>query len=223
MNKKIESILASLGGVAQPETQEVSTEFQQINPASGTSGLTSSTEDRALQLLGSGVPAESVASALGVTPSRIAQLLSQKHFAANVAELRYQSLQQHNIRDGRYDSMEDRLLAKLDKAMPLLMKPESILKAISIVNNAKRRGQSAPEQVTNHKNVVPLILPTIIIEKFSIDINNQVIRAGEQELHTMSSGNLLKQVEEAEKARLLESTILEHDDSEVNNVPEKRS
>jgi len=229
MNKTIETILASLGGTASTidtdigaDTSQETKDFEQISPASGSCGQTSSTEDRAMQLLGSGVQAEQVASALGVTPSRIAQLLSQKHFAAKVAELRYASLQQHNIRDGRYDALEDRLLVKLDKSLPLLMKPESILKAISIVNNAKRRGQSAPEQVTNQKNIVNLILPTIIAEKFSIDINNQVTRAGEQELHTMASGNLLKQVEEAEAKR---TALIEHDsgNGEVKNVPEKRS
>lgn len=212
------TLLASLGGTEDSEIVAPTSGFEQTSPASGSSGLTSSTEERALQLLGSGVPAESVASALGVTPSRIAQLLSQKHFSDKVADLRYQSLQKHNMRDGRYDTLEDKLLTKLDKALPLLMKPESILKALEIANRAKRRGQSAPEQVTNQKNIVTLILPTVIAEKFSININNQVTKAGEQELHTMASGNLLKQVEAAEEARLENST-----EREVNDAPEKRS
>ena len=67
-------------------------------------------EDRALSLLGSGISAESAATALGVSPSRISQLLSAPEFAEQVAELRYNNLQQHNHRDANYDSLEDKLL-----------------------------------------------------------------------------------------------------------------
>jgi len=56
---------------------------------SGASGMTSSTEDRALQLLGNGVPAESVAAALGVTASRISQLLADPIFSEQVTTLRF--------------------------------------------------------------------------------------------------------------------------------------
>jgi len=155
-------------------------------------------EDRALSLLGSGVQAEYVASALGVSPSRISQLLSNKLFAAKVSELRYASMALHNKRDSAYDSLEDRLLQKLDKSMPLMVRPESILKAIQIVNGAKRRGQQAPTESTTNQNIVNIVMPGKIAQLFTTNIDNQVIKAGEQELMTMPSGNLLKQVEEAQ-------------------------
>ena len=165
-------------------------------------GSTSPLEDRALSLLGSGVSSEAVATALGVTPGRVSQLLANKEFAAQVADLRYENLQSHNVRDGKYDSLEDRLLDKLEKSMTLMVRPETILKAISTVNGAKRRGQSAPEQVTNSQTIVNLVLPVQIAQKFTTNINNQVTKAGDQELITIASGNLLKQVEEAEELRL---------------------
>jgi hypothetical protein len=178
------------------------TAFVQKKGISGSGGVTTSVEDRALSLLGSGIAAEQVAAALGVTPSRIAQLLSTEVFSRQVADLRYTNLQKHNVRDEAYDNLEDRLLTKLNNAMPLLMKPRDIIDALTKVNAAKRRGQSAPAQVNNQQNVVNLILPAIIVEKFAIDINNQVTRAGKQDLLTMQSGNLLKQVEDATAKRL---------------------
>lgn len=181
--------------------------------SSGNTGTTSSIEDRALELLGSGVPAESVAAALGVTPSRIAQLLAQKHFSEAVAELRYASMQKHNRRDSAYDSLEDKLLAKLERQLPLLIKPESILNAMKIVNGAKRRGQSTPDTVSSKQAIINLVLPAVIAERFSVNINNQVTRAGEQDLLTMASGNLLAQVEEATEKReqaLADTKALEH-------------
>jgi len=166
-------------------------------------GATTSTEERALSLLGAGVAAESVASALGVTPSYISQLLSDENFANQVATVRYESLQKHNVRDESYDSLEDKLLEKLEKQLPLIMKPETLLKAISTINGAKRRGQSAPDQAVNSQNIVNLVLPAVIAEKFSVNINNQVTKAGEQELHTIQSGTLLEQVESRREEREL--------------------
>jgi hypothetical protein len=158
-------------------------------------GLTSSIEERALQLLGSGIAAEATANALGVTPSRISQLLSEQHFSDQVATLRYENLQKHNVRDNSYDSLEDTLLIKLEASIPFMLKPAEILKALQVTNAAKRRGQSAPDQTINQQNIVNLVLPEVIAQRFTVNIDNQVTRAGEQELHTMPASNLLATVE----------------------------
>ena len=98
-----------------------------------------STEERALHLLGSGIAPEIVASACGVTVSRISQLLSDPEFTAQVAELRFNALEKHNITDSKYDSMEDTLLEKLKDCLPLIaMEPLKLLRAISVINGAKR-------------------------------------------------------------------------------------
>lgn len=171
-----------------------------ISSASGTCGLTTPTTEKALNLLGSGINAEQTAAALGVTPSRISQLLAVELFAEKVAQMRYANLQKHNVRDNAYDNLEDKLLAKLDRAMPMLIKPESILKAMQIVNGAKRRGQPATQTTDTKQLVVNLTLPTVIAQKFSVDTNNQVVKAGEQSLITMPSGNLLDRVEAAQES-----------------------
>ena len=161
-------------------------------------------------MLGSGIAAESVASALGVTPARISQLLSEEEFAAKVTALRYENLRKHNDRDAAYDAIEDKLLDKLDKSIPLMYKPSELLHAIRIVNGARRRGQSAPEQVTNQQTIVNLMLPTVVTERFTTNINNQVVKAGDTELLTLSSSQLLKQVNSnAETARLEATTSKE--------------
>lgn len=195
----------TLGGVENTPSCTAMQPASSIGPSegnSGSTGLTTSIEEKALALLGSGIQAEAVASALGVTASRISQLLSREDFATKVAALRYENLQSHNVRDGKYDSLEDDLIYKLEKSLPLMIRPDTILKAISVVNNAKRRGQSAPEQASNHQNIVNLVLPSVIANKFITNINNQVTKAGEQELITISSGQLLNNTEAANKDRL---------------------
>lgn len=179
-------------------------------------GTTTSIEDRALVLLGAGIGGEAVANALGVTPGRISQLLSEQAFSDAVSTLRYENLQKHNNRDASYDNIEDRLLGKLEQNLNFILKPRDLLSAISTINSAKRRGQSSPDQVVNQQNIVNLVLPAVITEKFTVNIDNQVTRAGEQELHTLPASTLLKSVEDASSERQkvlshLEASLTEED------------
>jgi hypothetical protein len=121
---------------------------------------TTSTEDRALTLLGQGLGAEVVASAIGVSQSRISQLLSDPEFSARVAELRFSALSKHNERDNAYDDMEEQLQRKMKDLIPFMMKPLEVLRAISVINAAKRRGISSPEQIHGQQNVVQLVMPS---------------------------------------------------------------
>jgi len=161
-----------------------------------------STEDRALALLGSGITPSTVAASLGVSESRISQLLSNDTFAARVAELRYESLQKHNKRDNDYDSLEDELLEKMKDCIPLMHRPMEILKAISVINAAKRRGQSNPESITEKQQIIQLQIPVQIINKFSTNIQGQVTEITTSEdnqshsLLTIQSGSLDSLVKE---------------------------
>lgn len=156
-----------------------------------TAPASTSTEDRALALLGTGIPAESVAAALGVTPGRISQLLSDREFAAQVTTLKYEALSKHNDRDAAYDSLEDTLLKKLGDSVNLLFRPADIAKTLQLINGAKRRGQSTPDQVIEQQTLVNITVPILIKQKFTTNIANQVIQVGDQSLVTMQSGHLL--------------------------------
>lgn len=168
----------------------------------------SSTESRALNLLGKGIIPAQVASALGLTESAISQLLSKPDFAEKVAELRYKNLLQHSERDSKADSIEDKLLKKLNDLIPYLMRPLEVARIYQIVNGAKRRGQSAPESITQTQEVVQLIMPIAITNKFTVNSANQVIQAGAQPLITVQSGGmqaLLNRHKESQNVQLLPS------------------
>jgi hypothetical protein len=159
------------------------------------SSTTSSTDTRALALLGQGLGPEVVAAAVGVSTSRISQLLSDPEFSSKVAEARYENLAKHNSRDNAYDKMEDDLLEKLKDLMPFMMRPMEVLKAIQVINAAKRRGSSAPESITSQQTVVQLLMPTQILQSFTTNINNQVVKAGSQDLVTIQSANMTKMLD----------------------------
>lgn len=176
---------------------------------------TTSTESRALSLLGQGMSAEVVASAVGVSPSRISQLLSDPNFAAEVATLRYENLAKHNQRDNKYDQIEDELVDRMKELLPMMFDPMKILAAIKVINGAQRRGSSAPEAVIGQQNVVQLVMPTQIINSYtthnslSLNLNNQVVRAGDTDLITVQSGamdRLLKASKENDHVKLINSS-----------------
>lgn len=147
-------------------------------------------EDRALTLLGQGVNPSQCALAVGLTESRISQLLSDEQFARRVSELRYQALVKHNTRDLTYDEMEDALLAKLKDLLPFMMKPMEIVRSIQVINAAKRRGASSPDSIQQSTEVVQLTMPIQIINQFTLNAQNQVVRAGNQDLVTIPSNAL---------------------------------
>ena len=166
-----------------------------------------STEDRALVLLGQGLAPEMVASAIGVTPSAISQLLSQEEFSIKVAELRYTALASHTSRDAKYDAMEDKLLQRLESTLGMLFDPMKIAKLLQVINGAKRRGITAPENITPPSTVVQLNMPTQIFAQFVTNVNNQVIRAGEQELITVQSGNMTKLLDASNLTKLKDQNV----------------
>lgn len=156
----------------------------------------SATEERALALLGQGLSSSVVASALGVTDSRISQMLAESSFAAEVQKLRFENLQQSTEIDSKYNNLEHKLLEKLEKVLPLVTKPRDLLQAIHIVNGAKRRGQVAPDQDSMNAKVVQLSLPNVIQQKFITNNYQQVVEVRDetgrstQTLVTASSGSL---------------------------------
>jgi len=178
---------------------------------------TSATEDRALALLGQGLSPAVVASAIGVSESRISQLLSQADFASAVTELRYKSLLQHNERDSKYDALEDKLLEKMQNILPFMVKPMEILKALTTVNAAKRRGAGSSAGTDGAPStIVQLIMPSAVFNQFTaqniqLNTQNQVVKAGDQSLVTIQSGRM-----DALAAALLAQKGIEH-------VPESSS
>lgn len=168
----------------------MNTSTLQVNNTNIKSTTRSSVEEKAMKLLGSGHGPEIVAQACGVSVSRISQLLSDPEFSAQVMELRYSSLQKHNDRDDSYDSIEDTLIKKMKDIIPFMHKPGEVLAAIRVINGAKRRGSQSPTNEGTASTTVNITLPAIITQQFITNINNQVIKAGSQDLVTLQSGTM---------------------------------
>jgi hypothetical protein len=116
--------------------------------------------------------------------------MSEEAFARAVTERRFINLQAATSRDKSYDDIEDALIDKMRDLLPMMYKPMEVLRAITVINAAKRRGAAAPDNTVIHQTVVQLTLPAIVQSRFIKNINNQVIEAGEQQLVTIPAKHL---------------------------------
>lgn len=132
------------------------------------------TEEKALVLLGRGFSTSIVASALGVTDSAISQLLADSDFADKVKAMKFANLEEVAELDSTYNEIETNLLSKLKNLVPLINKPREVLSAINVINGAKRRGTPMAESGMANAQVVNITLPQVIHHTYITNGNNQV-------------------------------------------------
>lgn len=155
-------------------------------------------KDKILKLLGQGLSPGVVASAVGCDASYISQLMTEDDFALEVAKLRCENLEEASTRDKKYDSIEDRLLEKLENVLPFMLKPRDILDAISRINAAKRRGANPLTNTDLHQKttIINLQLPAITLQHFTLNERHEVIEVGKRALVNMPASALMKSLEE---------------------------
>lgn len=139
--------------------------------------------DKIKELLGNGLSNEIVATAVGVTPAYISQLMSNDDFASDVITLRTTTLAAATSRDRSWDGLEDTLLGMLaDKVeQNMIYKPGDILRALQVVNNAKRRGNTAQDSLVINQAVINLSIPTIMVNNYKKNSNGEVVEVTSSE------------------------------------------
>jgi predicted transcriptional regulator len=159
--------------------------------------MLSPTEQKALQLLSSpAITQAQVAAALGVTESAISQMVSKEEFKLSLERERLKVLHTQAAIDTSYNEIEEKLLEKLRGSVDMMVRPLEIVKALSVVNGAKRRGSDAPPVGNSAATAVTLTLPIQIINQFTTNSQNQVVAVGAQDLVTMQSAALAQKVGE---------------------------
>lgn len=177
-----------------------------------------SAEQRALELLGQNFPQHVVATACGISESRISQLMADPQFASRVSELRMLSLQKVAEIDQKYDTMEEKLLDKLEKQLPMVVRPMETARILQTVNAAKRRASNGipdPSGAANGRGVVNITLPNIVVQKFITNVNNQVVEvrddSGQAKSLVTATSQRLTALTEDRKAARSQEVAIEHD------------
>lgn len=176
-----------------------------------------------LEMLGSGLGAESVATALGVSPSLVSQLLSIEEFAQAVTARRFARLTKHNERDDKLDGIEDLAIKKLEEMLSMVYKPMEVLRIFQVVNAAKRRGSgsdAAASTVINNQ-VVNLVLPAAIKQTFHADSNNQVVEVIENTATQIASDEQRHSLVTMPAAGLAQFAAQRKQENDLNKVRER--
>lgn len=153
-------------------------------------------KDQIVSLLGLGLSNTEVALAVGVEPSYITQLMADDEFAAEVTTKRAAALTANSRRDASIDTIEDKLLNKLEEIVDnqQLYKPMEVLRAASVVNQMKRRGVQASSGSTVINNIVNLTLPAAVKRQYTLNNQSEVVDTDGQTLVTMPTSTLLKEL-----------------------------
>lgn len=159
-------------------------------------------KDKAKELLGINLPANVVSLATGISASQLSQWMGEEEFASEVTDLRIANSLDAANRDKKYNSIEDKLLEKLQEKLEngfSFTSPKEILAAIRIINGAVRRG--APSEMGSGagvQNVVNLQLPenTVFAARFVMNGKNQVVEVAGRSLATMNARGVVAKLEE---------------------------
>lgn len=189
-------------------------------------------EERVISLLGKGHPTSVVAATLGITEGRVSQIVAQPGVADDISVLRFQALAKYENIDSTYDELESKMQEKLRKSLPMMIKPDQILKGVQILNAAKRRSPAPVEEAAGAREIVRISVPAAFKGKFAVAFNSdgQAIQAGDQTLHTASLGELpalaakQKSLSVASKAAQLElSELTEFIEAKATRLAEEAS
>ena len=107
-------------------------------------GVSEAEQDAALEKLAKlvllDVPQRAIAKAFGVEQSRISQIVASQRFQDKLAELAAEQLEEQELLNQGWDSVEQIALSQVVKAMQMNPEPEFALKAAAVANKARRRG-----------------------------------------------------------------------------------
>lgn len=139
-----------------------------------------------------GVPITAIAEALGVTASAITQ--------------RVAALQLTAPQDAKLDSLEAKILSKLESTLDLVIDPMKLAKLLQVVNGAKRRGEAIGAGVPGFVSTADL--PPRVVNNFIVQFNaqNQAVAVGGKTLVTIGTDHLRRLQDEQGRTSSTEST-----------------
>ncbi len=174
-----------------------------------------SKKDQVIDLLKNGCKPSEVAAAVGCDISYVSQVLNPDTPEGQEIVLhRIAQLGAAAKLDGRYDDLESKLIDGLELKLQQgvhFLKVETILRAITAINGAKRRNVGGGIEGGVVNNIVNLIAPTILMKRYQVNQTNEVISVGDQPLIPMSAKAVMEKLKEITKNRI------DGEDKEVNH------
>lgn len=163
--------------------------------------------ERIIEMLGKGIPAVQVASAVGCDDSYISQLLSDEAVATRVQELKAANFSAYIEQDQKVDDAEAAALQKVSDLLPYITRPAEAVRVFAVLNAAKRRTQETANQAQAVAQTVQLDLPEAVRVRLTVTHDKQVIEIEGRSMTTMPAKSLAARLEQRNAARLLATDV----------------
>ena len=159
--------------------------------------------EKIIEMLGKGIPAAQVASAVGCDDSYISQLLSEPGIADQVIALKADHFSAYVEQDQKLDEAEALALERVASLVPYITRPAEAVRVYGVLNAAKRRTVDAASQAQAVAQTVQLDLPEASRVRFTLTADRQVIEIEGRSMTTMPAKSLSAQLEQRQASRLL--------------------
>lgn len=180
--------------------------------------MSNSARDQIAKFLSLGLSQSEVAAKLSVSPGLVSQIANEDTIKQKVTEAQLAFLDAATERDNRYNELEDELLEKAKKALPMIYKPQDIMRALMAINKAERRGASSQQmaEILSKKDaaVIDLELPERLKTKLVKSHTREVIEINGRKLITKDSRLLYQDINTLAEA---EADPLDIDLPEINS------
>jgi len=152
------------------------------------------------ELLASGYSQEQAATALGVSPGRISQILTENpDIRGQVQAMRASRLTGEAAHEDRKRAVAASLLGKLEELVEADMfhRPTDVLMAYKVLEASRKPALAAPAlgDGASGGSIVTIVLPQAARDLFTVTSVGSVVEAGGQNLLTLPSQNLAKLAE----------------------------
>lgn len=164
-------------------------------------------KDRIIEMLGKGIPATQVASAVGCDDSYISQLLSQEGVVEKITALKVEHFSGFVEQDAILDDAEAAALQKVAYLVPFITRPAEAVRVFATLNAARRRTTDSASNAQAIAATVSLELPEASRVRFTLTHDKQVIEIEGRSMTTMPARSLAARLEQRNAARMLTTDI----------------
>lgn len=146
-----------------------------------------------LSALRSGFSTSQIAESLGVTASAVDQVIN----AYDLREIAAKNSRFESI-DNQINSLEEKVLGRIEKALPSVCDPMKLTRMLQVLNGAKRRSLAEGRTLPNEgARLIQLRLPERVHLSVSFNERNEVIDINGRELVTAAPDKVLKEADNA--------------------------
>jgi hypothetical protein len=163
--------------------------------------------DKIIEMLGKGIPATQVASAVGCDDSYISQLMSEEGVEQRVIALKAEHFSVYVEQDQKADDAEAEALEKVASLIPFITRPAEAVRVYAVLNAAKRRTVDTANAAAVVAQTVSLELPAVMRVRMTMTHDKQVIEIEGRSMTTMPAKTLAAQLEQRNASRLLETAV----------------